>query len=455
MLNGLIKNFSRGIRFVKENPQILYTVFLLVVIPLAFLFSGQKFLEVSIENQERLEKERIGLMQDVFALTALPDNEVLSTENSRFLQSVIVDIKKQNPAISEFKVIIRSSGKNIILASLNENEVGREDQENTIFYGIAGGDKDNSLISEHFVDGDRQWRAVRALQNRFGDIVGFVLTSGSMAFIDNAAATNIREAYYFLFFIILAIFILLVRQAKIIDYAVLYKKLKSVDQMKDDFISIAAHELRTPLSSMSGYIELISRENLSDDDKESVDRVYISIKRLKGLVNDILDVARIQQGRMKFVFEKVDISETIGAVVDSFQSMANEKSLSLSYEKKALEMVSVDVGRFEQVLINLVGNAIKYTPSGSVKVVTRLDSTSGGDFVQVRVSDTGLGISSENQKKLFQRFHRVKTRDTADISGTGLGLWIAQEMIVKMGGKITVESIKGKGSDFIISLPVV
>ncbi len=456
MFSSFFKNISKGFFFVKDNPQVLYTIFLLIAIPLSFIFTGQKFLDVAKSNQERLEKERIGVMQDVF-VSSIHISEHMKMKEHVFLQEVIDGISKQNQSIEQFKVILRKNGKNIIAASLNGDEIGKEDFKNKKLYDMVGVKLEGSVILELFdEDGDRHWKAARAIiSDAESGVGGFVFTDTSMAHIDNIAERNIREAYIILFFIIFAIFILLVRQARIVDYAVLYKKLKDVDKMKDDFISMAAHELKTPLAAIRGYVGLISTDNLSMDDKESISRVNISIERLNLLIGDILDVARIQQGRMKFTFKKMDPSETIQSVVDSFQPMAREKVLTLEYNKKSLPNIFVDSQRLEQVLINLIGNALKYTPEGGVKIVVEEEPTVKNSILHIRVSDTGLGISAEDQEKLFQRFSRIRTRETADIGGTGLGLWITARIVSEMKGTITVESIKGKGSDFIISFPVV
>ncbi len=454
MLDSLYKNILEGFSFVRKNPQVLYTIFLLIIIPLAFIFTGQKFLDVSEKNQGRLEKERIGLMQDVFAST-VHIREHLEKKDP-FLQNIIVGISKQNSAIKQFKILSRRNGKNIIIASLDKSEIGKEGKINKDLYEAAGLRLKSSLIFETYDrNGDRHWTAVRALLGDNDNVNGFVLTDTSMARTDNLAKQNIRDAYYVLLFIIFIIFILLFRQARIIDYAQLYKKLKDVDDMKDDFISMAAHELKTPLTAIKGYVGLISVGNLSEDDKEGIRRVNISIERLNLLIGDILDVARIQQGRMKFTFKKIDPSKTIKSVVESFQTMAQEKKLTLKYDFKPLPVISIDPQRLEQVLINLIGNAIKYTPKGSVSVFVEVEKTIKNSILHIRVSDTGLGISASDQEKLFKRFSRIRTVETAEIGGTGLGLWITAKIVLTMKGKITVESIHGKGSDFIISFPIV
>ena len=451
MFLSLFKSIYKGGVFIKNNPQVLYTLFLMFAIPLAFIYTGQRFLDVSVKNQERLEKERIGLMHDVF-VSSIHIVDHLKRENHPFLQDVVDKIVEKNPNITAFKVVLRKNGKNIVVASNNKDEIGQDDTENELFYGMAGAQLNDSIIYPVIENGERHWKAVRSILDEEKNVRGFVFTDISMATIDRVAAQNIRKAYWTLFFIIIAISVLLFRQARIIDYAQLYKKLKEVDKMKDDFISMAAHELKTPLAAIRGYVSLIDTSRLSDEDKEGVARINESIERLNTLIGDILDVARIQQGRMKFSFEDVEPSEIIASVVDSFRLMAKEKALVLEYQKTPLPKIHIDPKRFEQVLINLIGNALKYTPRGSVRITTEVEkSFKGNDMLHIRVSDTGVGISADDQKKLFKRFSRIRTRKTANIGGTGLGLWITAKIVATMGETIKVEYIEGKGSDFIIS----
>lgn len=458
MLNSLKKTVSHSLIFLKENPQILYTAFLLIVIPAAFIVSGQQFLDVAQKNQERVEKERIGLMQDTFASllsageyfeTGLPRQSDEGAGDS-FLQDVVRDIQAQNPSLEAFRVVIRRGGENTVIASLNTDEVGKEDRSNKTLYQTAGLEARQSFIFEDYVDGVRHWKAVRALSDSQGEVRGFVFMDTSMAYIDDLSARNVRNAYLILFGIIFVIVLLLARQAKVVDYAVLYKKLKDVDQMKDDFVSMAAHELRTPLSVIKGYLSMISPERLTDTDKEGISRVNISVENLNSLVGDILDVVRIDQGRIHFDMKEIDVSDIAADVVDSLQYLANEKHLTLSFVRSSLPRISADPVRLKQALINIVGNAIKYTPQGSVSVMVTLEN----GRVSIRVRDTGIGISAEDQKQLFRKFHRVRSKETEDIRGTGLGLWITAQIVSGMGGSISVESIKGKGSDFILSFPV-
>lgn len=448
MLKRFFDYFSDGFLFAKNNPQIIYTTFLIVVIPVAFIISGQEFLSVAKSNQERLEKERVGVMQDIFLELAS-----IKINDPAFLQTSIERIKEQNKeSISEFKVVIYDGGKQKVIASLDKEEIGTDDQENAFFYGETGARGDVSKIFPVSIFGERHWKVLRGIPDpETGMSRGVVLLDVSMASIDASATRNIKRAYYILFFLVMAISVLLLRQARILDYTVLYQKLKEVDQMKDDFISMAAHELRTPLTVVKGYAEiLMDSKNLNEDDKEPLSRITISVNQLDALISDILDVVRLGQGKMVFKLENLNISPILEKVVESFHHVAQEKKLEISYEKKEMPNINVDSEKLRQVLVNIIGNSIKYTKEGSVKVFVEIEK----GILAVRIRDTGVGISAEDQKRLFEKFFRARTKETDEIRGTGLGLWIAGQVVMNMGGKIAVESIKGKGTDVVISFTV-
>lgn len=451
MLKLLSNHFSRGITLARNNPQIIYTIFIMIVIPLAFFASGQRFLDASNENQERLEKESIGRMQDAF--TAIAPEKINDLE---FLNSLILKLKKENDSIKEFVVVKKENADAVVIASLDYRTIGSVDLvNNQIYKKFESLTKESSVIFPTTINGERHWRAYRAIVDKSGNTLGFLLTDISMEQIDSLAAQSISDAYIFLAFIVLVILLLLIRQARIVDYTVLYRRLQEVDQMKDDFVSMAAHELRTPLAIIRGYVDILKDiKNLEEKDKENLRRIDISAKGLNALIGDILDVSRLEQGRMTFEFQDVDLRTTLSAITESFQTIAKDKGLSLSYSSgENIPKISADPERLRQVLTNIIGNALKYTPSGSVNV--RLSFELLKKKIYVRVSDTGLGISAEDQKRLFEKFFRVKSAETDTITGTGLGLWITRQIILSMKGNVSVESIKDKGTDFIISFPSV
>lgn len=456
MIDAFSQILRRGADFVKSNPQIIYTLFLVVAIPFAFFYTSDRFLKVASDNQNRLERSRIGLLQDTFALFA---GERMNDPD--YLNLRIREIAANNETMMHFQVLgIPDESGYPIVASLSEKEIGTTLSPDLLTSGLFGWATPKkpemnyqAYAAEFFLDGTRYWKSIRAIPaTSSSEVVGYLLTDISMAQADAVSRRNILNAYFVLAVIILLIIVLLGRQARIIDYASLYQKLKDVDQMKDDFVSMAAHELRSPLTIIRGYVEMLGEgAGMPEGSKENLKRIDQAALQLNSLVGDILDVSKLQEGRMSFRFAAMDISGDIAQVVDSFKRPAQDKGLVLSYTPTPLPNISVDSDRLRQVLINIVGNAIKYTPQGEVRVVASADATN----VTIRVSDTGMGISAEDQQKLFQKFFRVKNEETQKITGTGLGLWITTQIVKAMNGTISVESIKGKGTDFIVAFPVV
>ncbi len=442
--------FSRGIDFARNNPQIIYTLFLVFAIPLAFFFSSDQFLRVARENQDKLEQSRIALLEDAF-VAFLP-----SVKDQNDLLSKLNTLAKDNETINSIDIIFATTTSEYgysIYASLTHGTSTASYVPDSVSLNLlrfARGDSGQSFAMAYSDDFGRHWRSARALGS-INESEGYALVDVLMAQSDRVARKNIQKAYGVLVLIIFLIIILLARQARIIDYSTLYKRLKEVDQMKDDFVSMAAHELRSPLTVIRGYVEMLGEgEGLKEAGKLHLKNIDQAAERLNGLVGDILDVAKLQEGRMSFSKAVINPDEIVASVVEGYQQPAKTKSLALTCENHADVKISADPERFRQVVINLVGNAVKYTSQGEVRVQSKKEN---GNYI-LRVSDTGMGISAENQKHLFEKFYRVKTEATSRIQGTGLGLWITLAMVNAMDGKVSVESIEGKGSDFIVSFKV-
>ncbi len=451
MIKQIADVFLRGINFARNNPQIVYTFFLIVAIPSAFFFASEQFLKVARENQDRLERNRIKILQSPFIVFS---REHLS--DSEYLNVRIALIAKENETINTFQVFGLGDGGGFpVLASMVQDEVGATvtpDKLVSFLLVSAAGNPSETFVSPFFVEGERHLIGIRAITATSSmQTIGYVVVELSMAQLDAVTRGNIRKAYVVLAFIILLIIILLARQARIIDYAILYKRLKGVDQMKDDFVSMAAHELRAPLGIIRGYADIINGiPDLSPENRENIRRIDVSAKDLAMLIDDILDVARIQEGGMSFTVAPVDTKALLVSLVESFSQSAHDKGLDIRAElPETLPLMNTDEKRMRQVLVNIIGNSIKYTPSGEVVVRASAEA----HRLVIRVSDTGIGMTAEDQKKLFQKFYRVRTNETEDIRGTGLGLWITSQIIQNMKGKISVESIKGKGTDFIVEFP--
>lgn len=460
MFGFLYSNFKKGIKKVTDNPQLIYTIIVAILITAAFIFMADRFVKIANDAQERLINVRIGALQDAFVSFAGD-----KINDPVYLNKKIEEVVNTNETIKSFKVVKKEvvvdqvTNESItaykIIASNNKDEINLIDDQASFLFTIASSDPSHSVTIELNDEGGRLFKTTRAITSENGEILGAVITTQTLSLADVAIKNSIRNTEILLFFIILLIIFLFLRHSKIIDYMDLYKKLKGVDQLKDDFISMASHELRTPLSIIRGYAEF-AREapELSTETKDYISKIDISTKELDSLVADILDVSRIEQGRMSFEMEKVNPSAITEQIVASLVIPAKEKGLNISFDKTKVEeteYINIDVSRLKQILVNIIGNAVKYTLKGEVVVSQYVEKKN----LCIRVSDTGIGMSEEERKKLFEKFYRIRTKETENIRGTGLGLWITAQMIKQMDGNVSIESIKGVGSHFIVSFPLV
>ncbi|HEY9900556.1 MAG TPA: AAA family ATPase [Pantanalinema sp.] len=234
-----------------------------------------------------------------------------------------------------------------------------------------------------------------------------------------------------------------------------YEQLKALDQMKTNFLGLVSHELRTPLTSIQGYAEFLEdgiSGELSGAQHEYVKQIKHGTLGLARLVDDLLDFARMEAGSFKLVPEPFDLAENIAETLESLSPVVQEKGLSVEMRlPDAAAPITADPGRIAQVLLNLLGNAIKFTPAGG-RITLSLRAMDAEWRVEVR--DTGIGIAHDHLSKLFQRFYQVDSSSTRRHGGTGLGLSIAKSIIEAHGGRIGVGSSPGEGSTFWFTLPV-
>lgn len=223
--------------------------------------------------------------------------------------------------------------------------------------------------------------------------------------------------------------------------------IKELSQKKDEFIAMASHELKTPLTSMSGYLQLLEKR-ATDPDRFFVTKARNQLDKLNALVNDLFDVTKIQSGKLQYYFEPVILQTLISEVIDPIKEANPNYHFELYDEENII--VDGDKMRLEQVISNLVTNAIKYSPEGSTITI---NTKRGQDQILVSVKDEGTGIDEESQQHIFSRFYRVQTA-VKKIPGLGLGLYICKEIIERHEGRIWVESREGQGSLFTFSLPV-
>lgn len=228
-------------------------------------------------------------------------------------------------------------------------------------------------------------------------------------------------------------------------------KLTELGKQKDEFMAIASHELKTPVTSIKLYTQLLHHKFVKAKDlksAESVTKMDMQINKLVSLINDLLDATKIEEGKLKFNMDVCDLNTILKEIVEEMQLTTKHK---IEMQLGKIDRVNADQNRIEQVIINLISNAIKYSPGGN-KVIVK---TSGEkDKVVLSVQDFGMGLTESEQKRVFERFNRAGQEGPGGLPGLGLGLYISREIIRRHNGKIWVESEKGKGSTFYFSLPL-
>jgi signal transduction histidine kinase/DNA-binding response OmpR family regulator len=230
------------------------------------------------------------------------------------------------------------------------------------------------------------------------------------------------------------------------------EEVERASKFKDQFLSTMSHELRTPLNAVLGFSDLLTEERygpLNDRQKRYLNHIHTGGKHLLTLINDILDLSKIEAGRLQLAIENVRVNSTLAEAIDTMRSLADKKSQTLVQHAAADLSVRADGTRFKQVLMNLIGNAIKFTPeNGRIEVAAQ----QLGDMVRVDVRDSGPGIPPEEQKRIFEAFYRLRNSEKA-VEGTGLGLAITQRLVELHGGQLGIESQPGSGSCFYFTLP--
>ncbi|MGB9743240.1 MAG: ATP-binding protein [Minisyncoccales bacterium] len=236
----------------------------------------------------------------------------------------------------------------------------------------------------------------------------------------------------------------------------LRQEVERLSKAKSEFISIASHQLRTPLTAIKGYISMILEGTygpLPGKMQKPMENVYASNERLIKLVNDLLNISRLEAGRIEFKWEPISIGELIENIVSELKINAEKKGLYLKIvkPKEKLPPITADKDKLRQVILNLIDNAIKYTQQGGITIKLKIENLK----LKIAVADTGEGMTQEEINKLFEMFSRASAGTELNVSGTGIGLYVAKKFAEAHGGRIWVESTgKDKGSTFIVELPI-
>jgi signal transduction histidine kinase len=245
-----------------------------------------------------------------------------------------------------------------------------------------------------------------------------------------------------------------------IENARLYEQAQAANQAKTEFMSVASHELKIPMTSIKGYAKLLilgTGGDLTERQTQFLDIISTNVDRMDRLVSDLLDVSRIEAGRLRIEMGQVDLHEVVETVVEAVRAEIEAKQLALAIDiPSSLPLVWGDHDRVIQIFTNLISNAYKYTPDGGqihIQVNGQTDPASSG-CLTVSIRDTGVGISPEDQERLFTKFFRAEDPRVRDVPGTGLGLSITKSLVETHGGEIWFQSEPDQGTTFTFTLPV-
>jgi len=238
------------------------------------------------------------------------------------------------------------------------------------------------------------------------------------------------------------------------ELVALNKRLKELDRLKSIFLASMSHELRTPLNSIIGFTGIIlmgMTGDISREQRKQLTLVKSNAHHLLSLINDVLDISKIEAGKVEILCEEFSLDEVLESIADSFTPLIREKGIELiAKTASGIRLVS-DKRRVRQILVNLVSNAVKFTEQGSVRIDARLAKE---DQVEIRVRDTGIGIKDESMEVLFEPFQQVDMSLTKKYEGTGLGLYLCKKISALLGGRLSARSRFGEGSEFTVLLPL-
>lgn len=437
---------SSSKHFIRSNRQLIYGIFLIVIIPVLVvansLFFIRQFNEIFSREQHR-QAVLIGQVTEAFIAEEL--------DSPQKLQALLENTLKGTEELTDLYISKPEGDDFIVWASVDQDRIGLIEDRTSAFFAI----KNRRSVAQRVAAGDKQyWEVQYPILDEEEDVVALLTIELSTEAIDSEASNLIFRSFIILSAIITVIILLLASNNRLFQYAILYKRLQEIDKAKDDFISIASHELRTPITAMRNYFSMLlegSYGKLSDEIKDSVTLMNKNTERLNDLVEDLLNVSRLQQGRISVEPKNIDMIPIINDAVTSLKATATEKKLELIFKKEKEQIIAyADPERIRQVIINIIGNALKYTEKGSVTVSLSEDVKN----ISIKVKDTGIGISAEAQQQLFEKFYRVVNKKTQNIIGTGLGLWLTREILELMGGKIYIDSIENVGTQVTVTVPV-
>lgn len=429
----------------KSKIVTFYPIVVLLVIPALLVFNN--FWNIRSFNRDANFIVRHQAVSVADSLTPL----IESVKENTDIQPTLKSIVDANGDIVEISILEKRLNQFVTVASSESERVGENKDINLGDFSLSYRQPFAALVYDPKLQRNI-WNVTIPLNTESDKqrVLFFVMDTQSIATILDR---TLHDSVVVLVVLLAFTVILLANHFYFYLKALRTKQLEEIDRLKDEFISMAAHELRAPITAITGYLELlrdkIKTNRLSETD-EDLGILAKLTKDLNDLVEELLNVSRIEQGRLKADKRKVQINEIVENVVVVMQPVAKGKGLNLAFTKGEIPVIMTDPDMLRQVVTNLLSNSIKYTLTGDINI----ESKSEGNFVRVTVKDSGIGIPLAEMGKLFTKFHRVQDRQTPDVRGTGLGLWITKQVVELLGGNIEIQSIYGSGTSISFTIPL-
>lgn len=438
--------FTEKLQLSRERLEYYYSIGLLVLIP-ALIVANTLLMVTAIRDDFSGElRRKAALANSLIAESVRPD-----LSNSSALQVHVDNLLQANSELSRISIAEPAGGQQFrTLASNDRSTIGNTRSDLQLYAAVSN----NRPVAQDITtgEGERLWRVVSPVSVG-GEVRAVVISDVSSKQADGIIGSTLLRSLGIVCVSVILIILLLLNHFKFVQYAMLFRKLKEVDQMKNDFLSVATHELRAPMTVIKGNIENLTdgiTGTVDERGKASLKTMMSETDRLNNLVTDLLNVSRLEQGRISYKLEIFDAREVVGPLVEQFTPKATAKGMDIRYDMPSEPAyINVDRGRLIEIMTNLIDNAIKYSRQGEVTVTHKDD----GDWVRVSVRDTGIGIAAKDRERLFSRFYRVQTDKTTGIPGTGLGLWIIKQYIEAMKGTVSVDSLENVGTEFVVAFP--
>lgn len=439
-------------KYKKLKFEIVYSAFVMMLIPGILVANTLLFSQAIQKNFDTELRRKADLTNSVFG-EAIKQN--LADKNYAAITKTVDSIKKLRPDLTNIEIVIPDKDQWRVVAS----SVDDRDNSNTdnVQYGIVKSRKQAvaTLVDIKTPDGKpaQAWYVVSPIITDDGVVIGVNAVNVSTADAQSIITSSLNRAFIVLIISIAVVILLLLNHYKFVGYAQLLDKQRELNQLMSDFLSVATHELKAPMAVIKGNINNIE-DGIFGAVPEGISPQLKAIEqqtdRLNNLINDLLNVSRIEQGKITYTIETVDLTKTISEIAAFYRDKAAAKGITIHYEPTSPMNVRADAGRVQEIFTNLIDNAVKYTVVAKDVYISH--EVSAG-MIMTRVRDGGIGINADEQKRLFQRFYRVQNEQTSHIGGTGLGLWIIKKYIDAMGGKVEVSSMKDAGTEFAVSLP--